>query len=94
MSGADTRPPEGRAEGPAEGTFRVEVVLKGSLAARLPGGRGPLVLAEGASVSNLLGLLGLPDTPCVFVVNGSAVSRDTLLRDGDRVQIYPPMAGG
>ena len=86
MSGPDSRPPER--------TLGVEVVLKGSLAARLPGGRARLVLADGASVGSRLAALELPEMQCVFVVNGSAVSRDTRLRDGDRVQVFPPMAGG
>ena len=86
VRGADSRPPDR--------DLRVEVTLKGSLAARLPGGHGPVNVVEGASVGSLLAMFGIPDVHCIYVVNGSAVTRDALLRDGDRVQIFPPMAGG
>ncbi len=78
----------------AERTIRVEVTLKGSLATWLPGGRGPLELPEGTSVDGMLTILGVPEFHCIYVVNGSAVTRGTRLRDDDRVQILPPMAGG
>jgi ThiS family. len=82
-------------DGPlGERTIRVEVTLKGSLATWLPGGRGPLELPEGTSMDGMLTILGVPEVHCIYVVNGSAVTRGTRLRDNDHVQIVPPMAGG
>ncbi len=86
VSGADSWP--------TDRALRVEVTLKGSLATRLPGGRGSLELPEGTSVDGMLTILGVPEVHCIYVVNGSAVARGTRLRDNDHVQIFPPMAGG
>jgi molybdopterin synthase sulfur carrier subunit len=39
--------------------------------------------------------LKLPDdTPKIFIVNGNVVTSDHVLRDGDVVSIFPPVAGG
>jgi molybdopterin synthase sulfur carrier subunit len=39
--------------------------------------------------------LKLPDdTPKIFIVNGNVVTGDHVLRDGDVVSIFPPVAGG
>jgi molybdopterin converting factor small subunit len=73
---------------------RVHVTLKGTLAERLPGGRGEVDLADGARVQQLADALDLPNEPCVFVVNGTTAKRNAPLSEGDRVQAFPPMAGG
>jgi sulfur carrier protein ThiS len=73
---------------------RVHVTLRGTLSDRLPGGRGELEVSEGASVGALAAMLDLPGRQCVFVVNGSTVKPDAELHGGDRVQAFPPMAGG
>lgn len=75
-------------------TVRVHVTLKGTFAERLPGGRAEVELTHGATVGALAEHLGLPRGPSVFVVNGQAVKSDAPLSDGDRVQAFPPMAGG
>ncbi len=74
--------------------MRVQVVLKGSLANRLPEGRGFVELPEESSVQAILPGLGLPQVHCVFVVNGAPVTRDAKLQEGCRVEVFPPMAGG
>jgi sulfur carrier protein ThiS len=74
--------------------IRVEVSLRGGLADRLPGGRTTLELPAGSRADGILGQLGLPDVHCIVVVNGAAMARTTELHDGDRVLLYPPMAGG
>jgi sulfur carrier protein ThiS len=73
---------------------RVHVRLKGSLAGYVPGGQDEVDVAEGAEVGTLVQLLGLPGRHVVFVVNGTTVKPDAVLREGDRVQAFPPMAGG
>lgn len=102
------RRPEGRAAGPGvgqpgvgqpgpaagAGTVRVEVTLKGSLATWLPDGRGRLELPAGTSVDGVLPALGASPVHCIYVVNGAPAAKGTPLRDGDRLLIYPPMAGG
>jgi sulfur carrier protein ThiS len=75
----------------------VEVVLKGTLVQRvdrLPDGRGPVELAEDATLETLRQELGLPTAPYIAVVDGTAVRGAAPLRDGVRVELHPPMAGG
>ncbi len=74
--------------------MRVHVTLKGTLADRLPGGRGEVEVEGGATVQALSDQLGLPGRHCVFVINGTTVKPDAVLSEGDRVQAFPPMAGG
>lgn len=74
--------------------MRVHVTLKGTLAERLPGGVGEVELPEGSTVAALGQALGLPGRQCVVVVNGAATTPDAPLAEGDRVQVFPPMAGG
>lgn len=74
--------------------IRVHVTLKGSLTDRLPDGRGEIDVPEPGTVEALQGVLGLPPRVCVVVVNGAAAEPGTPLADGDRVQVFPPMAGG
>jgi sulfur carrier protein ThiS len=73
---------------------RIHVTLKGSLADRLPGGRGELDVAEGSTVEAVFEGLDVPGRQCVVVVNGAAVKADAVLRAGDRLQVFPPVAGG
>ncbi len=84
-------PHGGMAGGPA---VHVSVTLKGSLAGRFPGGRTDVEVAGGAAVEALIEALDLPRSSYIFVVNGATSVRGAPLRDGDRVQVIPPMAGG
>jgi sulfur carrier protein ThiS len=60
------------------------------------GGRHPrtLELSEEATVADLVTQLGLPDEPRIVFVNGRHAEEAKLLRDGDRLAIFPPVAGG
>jgi len=51
-------------------------------------------VAGGAAVEALIEALDLPRSSYIFVVNGATSVRGAPLRDGDRVQVIPPMAGG
>lgn len=73
---------------------KVEIALKGALAERLPGGRGTVELPDGATVDVLREALGLSAIHCIYVINGAAVERNAPVSSGDRVQIFPPAAGG
>jgi sulfur carrier protein ThiS len=74
--------------------LHVSVILKGSLAERFPGGRTEVELAGGATVAGLIEALDLPRASYIFVINGAMADRGAPLRDGNHVQIHPPMAGG
>jgi sulfur carrier protein len=54
-----------------------------------------LELPEGSSLSDLLGLLKIPERDAkVLIVNGLATSAEHELSDHDVVAIFPPIAGG
>jgi molybdopterin converting factor small subunit len=47
------------------------------------------------TLGDLLDQLQIPATePKILLVNGLHVGRDYTLRDGDRVGVFPPIAGG
>lgn len=48
----------------------------------------------GSSVAEVIDMLGLPDEPRVVFVNGRHAADEHLLCDGDRLAIFPPVAGG
>lgn len=83
--------PDPEAEAPL---VTVQLVLKGVLADRAPGGRAEVPVPAGAPVEAVATALGLPPSPYIFVVNGAALARGGRLQAGDRVEVIPPMAGG
>jgi len=60
------------------------------------GGRQPRAMrfAQDTSVGDVIGFLGLPNEPRVVFVNGRHAEDESLLSDGDRLAIFPPVAGG
>lgn len=78
--------------------MRVELELFATFAAFLPPGqRGPLALevTPGTSVRDLLGVLGIPEAmPRIVLVNGRDATLETRLAEGDRLSLFPPLAGG
>lgn len=54
-----------------------------------------LQVHDGATVQEVIGMLGLPDDVVrVVFVNGRARPRDWTLSDGDELGIFPPIGGG
>jgi sulfur carrier protein len=51
-------------------------------------------LAEGSSVLDLLGGLGVCREMVVVSVNGRIVPEEKVLREGDEVVVYPIVTGG
>lgn len=78
---------------PAGWAVQIEVRFRSS-GRPAPGGRGRLDLSDGEHTADILSKLGLPTTPCVFVVNGAAADGKRVLAEGDRVEVHPPIAGG
>ena len=82
--------------------MRIEVRLYGTLRrfrpAAAPGAaHAPFValLSPAATVATLLAALGIPDgLASAAAVNDEAAEIDHPLRDGDRVSLFPPVAGG
>jgi molybdopterin converting factor small subunit len=63
-------------------------------------GKAMISLEEGSTLEDLLKILNIPvNEPKIIVVNGiskgiSAKVSDQLLKEGDIVSIFPPVAGG
>jgi crossover junction endodeoxyribonuclease RuvC len=78
--------------------MRVEVRLYGPLKSYLPDGavgqRADLELHDGATVGDLLSMLGMSDIRCIVAVNDELAERSRRLNDNDVVSIFPPIAGG
>ena len=78
--------------------MKIELALFASLAAFLPGGGGrgalQLELDDGTTVADVIDQLGLPDAPRIVFVNNRAAEESATLSDGDRLAIFPPIAGG
>ena len=79
--------------------MRVELALFAKLSARYPvpgSGREPRAVEvdDDATVASLVERIGLSDEPRITFVNGRHAADDRRLADGDRLAIFPPIAGG
>ncbi|RDV83569.1 MoaD/ThiS family protein [Ammonifex thiophilus] len=79
--------------------MRVEVRLFGGLEKFVKDvrfGEGfPVDLPEGGRVAELLDRLGIPPSQVFSVlINGRHASLADVLREGDRVALFPPLGGG
>lgn len=77
----------------------IQLALFAYLSRYQPDGRGgrdsrPLEVVEGSTVGDVITLLGLPDGPRAVFLNGRHAADDRPLSDGDRLAIFPPIAGG
>ena len=78
---------------------RVEVRLYANLRRYVPqlsiGEAMELELYEGATLRHIFTRLGLPESEVKrVIVNGLSKGYEYVLLDGDRVAIFPPVAGG
>lgn len=77
--------------------MRVEVRLYATLRKYSPGEPGtPFVeLVEGSMLNGLLEFLRIPQhQEIVVLINGRPAQPDSVLREGDRVVMFPPVTGG
>lgn len=80
--------------------MKVELSLFASLAQYMPdktGGHGNRMLevAEGTTIMELLNRLEFPrDKVKLIFLNGLHATGEEILSDGDRVGVFPPVAGG
>ena len=77
----------------------ITLALFASLSQYQPDGQGgrearELELADGTTVAALIHQLGLPDEPRIVFVNGVHAEETSVLEQGDRLAIFPPVAGG
>lgn len=79
--------------------MKIDLNFFASLAPLLPvkdGGHScVLEIPEGKTVSELLAELKVPeDLPKIVFLNGLHATGDEMLKDGDRLTVFPPIAGG
>ena len=79
--------------------MNVDVALFASLSQFQPDGLGgtrarSFDLDEGTTIAQVIASLGLPDQPRVVFVNSRHAEETSALADGDRLAIFPPVAGG
>jgi molybdopterin synthase sulfur carrier subunit len=76
-------------------TVKVFAMLGRYIAGKMPGDALAAELPDGATLSDLLGQLGVPqDEVKVAFVNARARPLDWHLQADDDVGIFPPIAGG
>jgi len=78
--------------------MKVDVALFASLSSfHALGGSGhtrTYELPEGTKISDVIETLGLPNQPRIVFVAGRHAEEERELHDGDRLAIFPPVAGG
>lgn len=79
--------------------MKVEVALYAALSKYLPPGsaqrKAVIVTREGATAREVMLQLGIPqEHPSVLQLNGQQANLDTVLKEGDTLAIFPPLAGG
>jgi len=79
--------------------MKVELYLYASFKSHLPeksfGNSCVLEIEEGTTVRELLSKLAIPaEAPKVIFLNGVHALGDEVLKNGDRVGAFPPVAGG
>ena len=79
--------------------MKVELRLYASLSRYLPDGRDGnsciLEITPGMTIRELLDSRNVPrDAPKVIFLNGIHARGDEVLKEGDRVGAFPPVAGG
>ncbi len=76
--------------------MKVEVNLYANLACYMPyEKRGSMKISEGATIMTLLNQLNVPinDIKLIFL-NGIRANVDEVLKDGDKIGIFPAIGGG
>lgn len=79
--------------------MKIQVALYATLSQYLPAGaenrKATIEVRDTATVRDVLTQLGIPqDLPNILLVNGRQAPEDTVLKDGEVVSVFPPLAGG
>ena len=79
--------------------MRVHVALYAGLSRYLPAGaqnrKAAIDVPEGATVLEVKRRLGMPDDlPNISLVNGKQAAHDTVMREGETLSLFLPLAGG
>ena len=79
--------------------MKIELRLFATLASHMPdktdGDSQAIEISEGSTVAELLEYLKIPaDAVKIIFLNGVHARGDEILKQGDRVGVFPPVAGG
>ena len=79
--------------------MKIQLRLFASLAGYLPdqknGGFSIVEIKEGTTIKSLLDDLKVPaDLPKIIFLNGVHAEETAILKEGDRLGVFPPLAGG
>jgi len=79
--------------------MKIEVALFATLTKHLPPGaqnrRAVIEVKDGSSIRDVLNQLGVPaELPNILLVNGRQAPENTVLKDGETLSVFPPLAGG
>ena len=79
--------------------MRIEVNLYATLKKYMKnetGGKSSVIdVEDGACVKDMIQKLKVPaDSVKLIFINGVHAKRDTILKDGDRLGLFPPVGGG
>lgn len=83
--------------------MRIQLALFASLTQYLPAaGDGDKLsthaqmidLPDGSTVGQVVARLGLPDEPRIVFVNNRHAADEHVVQEGERLAIFPPVAGG
>lgn len=79
--------------------MKIQMILYASLASFLPDGSSgnccDMEVPEGSTIRDVLDGMKVPaEAPKIFFINGRHAKQDQQLQEGDRVAVFPPIAGG
>ncbi|MGD0266520.1 MAG: MoaD/ThiS family protein [Candidatus Methylomirabilota bacterium] len=79
--------------------MNVEIALYATLSKYLPPGaqnrKAVIEVKDGATVREVMNQLGIPpDLPNMLLVNGRQAPDGTVIKNGETLSIFPPLAGG
>ena len=75
--------------------IHIQIKLFATFLERLPENADNFPVADGTRVTDLAVLLGIaPQEAKLIFINGRKGGLDDMLREGDRVGLFPPVGGG
>jgi molybdopterin synthase sulfur carrier subunit len=75
--------------------IHIQIKLFASLLEKSPANADLFPVAEGTTVASLADLLGIdPKDAKLIFINGRKGALDSVLAEGDRVGLFPPVGGG
>ena len=78
--------------------MKIQINLYATLALQTPnpGAKAGLIeIEDGSSIGDILNRLGISrDVPKIIFLNGVHADLGTIPQDGDRIAVFPPIAGG